>query len=306
MRIRFLYPQQDVIQTVDIPNFEYLPLFYLFPKELLKSECPALVDMPRSVHGIFTQEKWFRQLASDFFMQAVIDLTAFFVWPAFGISTYMECFSGYDPLWQLAHAIPIWRNAYTHMSGITPKSLADTPEREQPWIGLDEFQNVMLQIGLHGITENNLLPCIEAVREMRCAEDYDNRNSNAKIDFYRGWYHTRSKTTSVSLDNLIEMDSNDSRDDSISAQLGNYVSDPTAQYEDVVCSKLDIEKFYQSIKPLDREILELRIQGYTYQEIADKIKYKTHSAVLKRINRIAERYFDFTDEQEGLREYLIG
>ena len=90
------------------------------------------------------------------------------------------------------------------------------------------------------------------------------------------------------------------------SRLGKYASDPAAQYEDAVCSKLDIEKFYQSLKPLDREILELRIQGYTYQEIAEKIKYKTHSAVLKRINRIAEQYLDFTDEQEGLRDFLIG
>ena len=112
--MRILFSQQNEIKVVNLPNFEYLPLFYLFPKELLESKCPELVDMPRSVHGIFTQEKWFRQLASDFFLQAVCDLTAFFVWPAFGITTYMECFSGHDPIWQLAHATPIWERAFEH------------------------------------------------------------------------------------------------------------------------------------------------------------------------------------------------
>lgn len=217
----------------------------------------------------------------------------------------MECFSGNDPLWRLAHAIPVWQMAFEHMSGINPQSLDNAPKREQSWIEPDEFQSVMLQIGLHGIAENNLLPCIDAVQEMRCAEDYNNRNSNAKIDFYRRWYHTRSKITSVSLDNLID-DGNDSWDDSISAQFGKYISDPAAQYDDKVCTKLDVEEFYRSLKPLDHEILELRIKGYTYQEIAEKLKYKTHSAVLKRINRIAERYLDFNDEQKGLREFLIG
>jgi hypothetical protein len=264
------------------------------------------VDLPRSVHGIFTQEKWFRQLASDFFLQAVIDLTAFFVWPAFGIITYMECFSGYDPLWQLAHAVPIWEEAFEHMSGITPQNQANAPKKEQPWVGMGEFQSVMIQIGLQGIMENNLLPCIEAVKEMRCAEDYDHRSSNAKIDFYRGWYHTRSKITSISLDHIGEVDGNDSRDDSIGDQLGSYVCDPAAQYENAICAKLDIEKFYRNLKPLDHEILELRIQGYTYQEIAEKIKYKTHSGVLKRIRRITEQYLDFTDEKEGLSDYLMG
>ena len=71
MRIRFLYPQQNEMQVVNLPNLEYLPLFYLFPKELLISKCPSLVDMPRSVHGIFTQVKWAKILASDFFLQAV-------------------------------------------------------------------------------------------------------------------------------------------------------------------------------------------------------------------------------------------
>lgn len=296
MRLRFIYPQQNEIAVVNLPNFEYLPLFYLFPKDLLKSECPSLVDMPRTVHGIFTQEKWFTMLASDFFLQTVCDLTAFFVWPAFGISTYMECFSGNDPLWRLAHAIPIWQKALVQMSGITPQSLANIPKRDHPWLDIDEFQSVMLQIGLRGIAENNLAPCIEAVRQMRCSEDYDKRNSNAKKDFYRSWYHTRSKVSSVSLDSLIEAGGSDS--------LDNYVSDLSAQYEDAVCAKLDAERFYRSLKPLDQEILEFRTMGYTYQEIAAKTEYKTHSAILKRINRIAEQYFDYSDEQEGRRDYL--
>jgi hypothetical protein len=162
-----------------------MPLFYLFPKELLKSECSSLVDMPRSAHGIFTQKEWFTKLASDFFLQTVCDLTAFYVWPAFGITTYMECFSGNDPIWQLAHSLPIWQRAFEHMSGITPQGLTDAPKKEHEWIKQDEFQSVMLQIGFYGIMDNNLLPCIQAVWEMRCFEDYDNRNSNAKIDFYR-------------------------------------------------------------------------------------------------------------------------
>jgi hypothetical protein len=251
--------------------------------------------MPRSVHGIFKQKEWFTKLASNFFLLAVCDLTAYYVWPAFGISTYMECFSGHDPIWQLAHALPIWQEAFEHMSGITLQNLAITPKKEQEWIEQDEFQNVMLQIGFHGIIENDLLPCIQTVREMRCAEDYDVRNSNAKIDFYRSWYHTRSKITSISLDSLIDANRSDNQDDSI-IQLSDYVSDSTAQYEDSICSKIDVEKFYQNLIPLDRQLLELRVKGYTYQEIAEKTGFKTHSAIFKRINRITEKYLEFTDE----------
>ena len=50
----------------------------------------------------------------------------------------------------------------------------------------------MLQIGFRGVVENNLLPCIEAVQEMHCAEDYDKRNSNAKKDLFPSMKSRRS------------------------------------------------------------------------------------------------------------------
>lgn len=282
MRIQILNPQHNQINLVDLPNFEYMPLFYLFPRELLNSECPSIVDMPRSAHGIFTQKEWFTKLANDFFLQTVCDLTAFYVWPALGITTYMECFSGNDPIWQLAHALPIWQMAFEHMSGITPQSLTNAPKKEQEWVEPDDFQSLMLQIGLYGIMENNLTPCIQAIREMRCFEDYDNRNSNAKIDFYRKWYHTRSKISSIPLDQLADNEFGD----------GSY-DNSTLKCDYAIFSRIETDKFLQSLSSLDREILELRISGCTYQEIAQRTGFKTHSAVLKRINRIAEQYLDY-------------
>lgn len=64
MKIRILYPQQNKAAIVELSNFEYLPLFYLFPEELLRKECPSLADMPRSAHGIFTQMEWIEKLTS--------------------------------------------------------------------------------------------------------------------------------------------------------------------------------------------------------------------------------------------------
>ena len=39
--------------------------------------------------------------------------------------------------------------------------------------------------------------------------------------------------------------------------------------------------------------MKLRMAGYTEQEIADKVGYKTASAVHKRIAKIADVYEDF-------------
>ena len=49
----------------------------------------------------------------------------------------------------------------------------------------------------------------------------------------------------------------------------------------------------QSISEKDREILKLRMDGLTEQEIADKVGYKTASAVHKRIAKIAGAYEDY-------------
>ncbi len=58
----------------------------------------------------------------------------------------------------------------------------------------------------------------------------------------------------------------------------------------------------QNITAKDQEILKLRMDGYTEQEIADKVGYKTASAVHKRITKIASAYEDFVTAE--YRKYL--
>ena len=304
MRIQFYHPHQNQATIIEFKNFEFLSLFYLFPIELLRKECPSLADMPRSAHGIFTQTEWIHKVTSDYFLQAVCDLTAYFVWPAFGIPTYLECFSGYDPLWQLAHATGIWKQAFEQMSGMTAQNLVNAIKHEWEPAELDEFQVLMMKIGERGIEEENLMPVIKAVREMRCIEDYDARGSHAKIDFYRKWYHTRARFKTLSLDQLITGQGSDFQSDAVDSVLGDYVSDPAANFEDAVCSNIDAEEFYKTLNSHDRGILQMRAEGHTYQQIAKEYVYRTHSAVIKRIRRIAEKYFNFADEKEELREFL--
>ena len=72
------------------------------------------------------------------------------------------------------------------------------------------------------------------------------------------------------------------------------VADPRSDFENSIISEMQIAAFAeQSITEKDREILMLRMEGYTEQEIADKVGYKTASAVHKRITKIAEAYEDY-------------
>ena len=66
------------------------------------------------------------------------------------------------------------------------------------------------------------------------------------------------------------------------------------KFEQKVISEMQIAAFAeQSISEKDREILKLRMDGLTEQEIADKVGYKTASAVHKRIAKIANAYEDY-------------
>ena len=55
------------------------------------------------------------------------------------------------------------------------------------------------------------------------------------------------------------------------------------------------QRFKATLSPKDMVILELRVEGYGYQEIADKLGHKTHSAVVKRIEAIKWRFIQYEE-----------
>ena len=108
-------------------------------------------------------------------------------------------------------------------------------------------------------------------------------SSTVKTDFMRKWNHNRSGKP-ISLDEMMENEDGDIFE----------VADPRGEFEQNVISEMQITAFAErSISEKDREILKLRMDGLTEQEIADKVGYKTASAVHKRIAKIAGAYEDY-------------
>ena len=65
------------------------------------------------------------------------------------------------------------------------------------------------------------------------------------------------------------------------------------------------ERFTPTLSERDREILNLKAEGSTDHEIAEKVSYKTHSAVVKRIQKIAFLLEDFSKEDyRGYQKHL--
>ena len=72
------------------------------------------------------------------------------------------------------------------------------------------------------------------------------------------------------------------------------IEDPISSFEDEVVENIDVQKFLLKLDEMDKQILQLREDGYTYKEIADRVGFKTHSAVVKRINKIGRMYETFS------------
>lgn len=124
---------------------------------------------------------------------------------------------------------------------------------------------------------------IDRIWENRTVEDYETTSSTVKTDFMRKWHHNRSGKL-ISLDEMMESEDGDIFD----------VADPRSEFENSVISEMHISSFAENIiTAKDREMLKLRMEGYTQQEIADKAGYKTAGAVHKRIAKIANAYEDY-------------
>ena len=72
------------------------------------------------------------------------------------------------------------------------------------------------------------------------------------------------------------------------------MADPAAEFEQTILSEMQIASFAaDNLTDKDQEILQLRMQGHTEKEIAEKVGYQTASADHKRIAHNANAYEDF-------------
>ena len=156
-----------------------------------------------------------------------------------------------------------------------------------PFPDPEKVRGLMKLVVEQTIEEQGWGPMLEVVREMPCDEDFEKWDTNVRKDFLRKWYHTRSKRVqTVSLEECMEDE--DSKIHSLTAPEGDF----TGQVEgEDFC-----QRFKATLSDKDMAILELRVEGYTFEEIADRLGYKTHSAVVKRMEAIKKRFIQYENE----------
>ena len=278
-------------------NSEFIPAYLFLPATILE-QCPKELRLPRTVRSYFHDRNVISVVESDLFTELIVDGFAFLVWPYLGVPGYMENYSGFDPVYIMAHSPAFWVQELTD-EGVIPTvetlmlyGQNDTMACPSEWeVSMYLEQTVPIAMG-----KNRLDDVVSMVRELRCPEDYDDRRSNAKTDFFRRWYHTRTKHAEFSLDAW-----NEARWKQYETQ-GIDIPDTTEDMEGEVIAQVDAKRFLAQLTEKDKQILRLRLEGRTLENIAEQLGYRNHSGVLKRIQKIGEAYQRYAGVDLGFDE----
>ena len=277
------------------------PAFLILPEVMLYQADEKIWSINRVPHRLFADLDQLKILDDQYFYNFVLKSYAFMVWRHIeGNNTnYLETYSIDDPIYIIAHLFYYWFEQIqmdVEVPGI--KEVISNPYYfngywEPPTY--EESKDMFSYIVPRAIERLNFKGTIETVREFRCFEDFADHNSTEKTDYYRKWYHTRSKHPQISLEEYIEAN----RDDSDGLCYKRDIEDYGVASENSIIDKLYTESFMSKLTDKDREILQLRMDGKTYEEIAYEVGFKTHSAVLKRIKKIGVEYQRFAGEDLG-------
>ena len=278
-------------------NAEFIPVYYFIPRRILVACGAELNALPRNPQKILRNKATCDLIESDLFRLLIVDAVAYMVWPYMGFTEYMEVYSGDDPAWRLAHCPEIWVQELIDQ-GILPtaESFLRQANEEFGYVPEEEIDAVLRVIVPQAMERHHINEVIQIAQEYRCFEDFDFRKSNQKTDFIRQWYHTRTKHSQISLEAYREnyAENHDGQELDL--------PDLSQDMQEAVVSRATVEQFKTTLSEKDMAILELRMQGYTLEEIAEKLGYQNHSGVLKRIRKIGQAYEAFTSEDLGFED----
>ncbi len=286
-------------------NRSWLTLFYALPAEIVQKQREYL-SIPRCPYDVLRTEEYSGLINDRLFLQLVWDSYAWAIWQCFrvprkdgsyrgipGIDLY---YSGDFPLWRLAYyCVGAMREKFQDI-GMGFQELYNLgPDQEVPYLTYEQWSNLIRNTTDQIITEQTLQPMIDEAWNVRTHEDYSEYYSKVKAAFEADWSHSRTKAGRgmQSLEKLMET--------STGREQVLAVSDDSDFAEEVIY-RLWYQRFLNILPLKDREILQLKTAGFTDQEIAERAGYKTHSAVVKRLRKIREKFEAFV--KEDYRQYL--
>ena len=288
---------------IEIPqdsNLSWLTLFYALPKELVEKRAVYL-NLSRNIHKLLNSPEHTELIKSDAFLELVWDCYAWAAWQFFQVpksdGTYQDIpgdwqhYSGDFPLWRWSYEIIRYlRMKFEHeMEWSFQRLFMMGEDAELPWLSYRQFSNLVGNLTDMVVKEQNWQPLFDEVWNNRQVDDYTGKNVN-KRDFMRSWTHSRT-ATHVSIEDALE------NGVMLDGNMLFELEDPRGQFEEKIIGEMQIEQFKGALTEQDKTILQMRYEGYSLKEIAEKVGFKTPSAVAKRIEKIASSYEDFVSEE---------
>ena len=144
-------------------------------------------------------------------------------------------------------------------------------DSELPWLSYQHFGNLVGNLTDMIVEEQNWQPMIDEIWNNRQVADYTGKNIN-KRDFLRSWNHSRT-AEHISLEDMLENGA------SINGEQLYDIADPRGEFESTVLTEQSMKQFKDKLTEQDRKILQLRYEGYSLKEIAEKTGFKSPSAL---------------------------
>ncbi len=159
----------------------------------------------------------------------------------------------------------------------------------------DQFADLFLSAMMNKLLQVESVPEIMGVsKDIGAHEDFaTTANTNFdKVDFNRQWDHTRTRVGEM--ESLNQMEDLEHKTPEFATEFSD--EDPQAQLEMVET----IKEFYAFLgDETDVKIFKLKANGYTQKQIAERLGFKTHSAVGKRLKKIEEKQKAFLKMQNN-------
>jgi len=282
-------PIPTIFEIPHDSNLLYLPFVYILPEDVM-AKCPTLSFVPRGVREVVYDENMLEIVESDIFLKEIMEAIAALVFPYLGFRGWKEDYSENCPAWKLAYATPLWVQSLEEEIGWGLQALFLIPSTTViPFFNPDYIKDLIGRVVKRVMDKDNWQSTLDTVREMPCDEDFENRDTNVRKDFLRRWYHTRSKRVkTISLEYCLEDNEHGIHE----------VEDVSSNFEDRVVGDDFCRRFKASLSEKDMRILELRVEGFTYEEIAERLGYKNHSGVLKRMQSITKEFIRYEENQQ--------
>ena len=157
----------------------------------------------------------------------------------------------------------------------------------------DQFSDLFLSVMMNKLMQVESVPDIlGASKEIGVHEDFaTTANTNFdKVDFNRQWDHTRTR-----VGELESLDQIEKAEHKTPESVTEFTEEDPQIYLEMVET---IKEFYAFLgDETDVKIFKLKANGYTQKKIAERLGFKTHSAIGKRLKKIEEKQKAFLEMQ---------